>query len=284
MRREIEIIAIIAFIGIAFGLGWLIPSFIPEEQCPDCLDCPDCPYCPDCPEELEPLLDQIKARGKLIVGTAADYPPFENFTWPYTGEIEGFDVDLSQMIADELGVNLTMTHMNFDSLIAACNANTIDMVAAAMTYTSFRAEVLAPSITYMTFSQVVIVRNDSVLIIESLDNLTSYTVGVQSGTIMQQELEDLGMTVGVDLIIYPSADSLIVGLDVGAIDAAYVDEPIFTVYNEIYDLKIIFGTPTDHLALWCKYGEPELLYVINKVISEAYQNGTIYNLIETWFG
>jgi len=72
-------------------------------------------------------------------------------------------------------------------------------------------------------------------------------------------------------------------LDAGTIDAAYVDEPIFTVYNEIYDLKIIFGTPTDPLALWVKYGEPELLYVINKVISEAYQNGSIYDLIERWF-
>ncbi|MFW9874191.1 MAG: hypothetical protein ACFFG0_13880 [Candidatus Thorarchaeota archaeon] len=41
-----------------------------EEQCPEC------PLCPLCPEEPEPLIDQIKSRGELIIGTSADYPPF----------------------------------------------------------------------------------------------------------------------------------------------------------------------------------------------------------------
>lgn len=280
MRKEISIIAIIACVGIGFASGWAIPTFFLEEG--QIQDCPECPECPVCPEEPEPLIDIIKSRGEIIVGTSADWPPFEFYN-ATTFEIVGFDIDLSQMIADELGVNLSIVDMSFDSLIAACNANTIDMIAAGMMYTEPRAGVLAPSITYITLSQVVIVRNDSILTIESLNNLTSYTVGVQNGTIMQQELEDLGMTVDVNLFIYPGADTLITALDAGAIDAAYVDEPIFTIYNEIYDLKIIFGTPTESLVLWVKYGEPELLYVINKVISEAYQNGSIYDLIEMWF-
>ena len=269
---------------IGFASGWIIPAFILEDgqspECPDCPECPECPECPLCPEEPEPLIDQIKLRGEIIVGTSADYPPFEYYN---ATEIVGFDIDLSQMIADVIGVNLTIIDITFDSLITACNASTIDMVAAAMMYTEPRAEVLAPSLTYLTLSQVVIVKNDSVLTIEGLDNLTSYIVGVQSGSIMQQELEDLGMTVGVNLITYPSAETLFIALDTGAIDAAYVDETIFTLYNEIYELKIIFGTLSESLVLWCKYGEPELLYIINNVIFEVYQTGKIYELIETWF-
>lgn len=283
MRKEISIIAIIACVGIGFASGWVIPVFFLEDgQIQECPECPEPPECPVCPEEPEPLIDKIKSRGELIVGTSADWPPFE-FINATTFEIVGFDIDLSQMIADELGVTLSIVDMSFDSLIAACNASTIDMIAAAMIYTAPRAEVLAPSITYISLSQVVIVRNDSIITIESLNNLTSYTVGVQAGTIMQQELIDLGMTVGLNLITYAGADLLMAALDAGAIDAAYVDDPIFTVYNEIYDLKIIFGTPTEPLALWVKYGEPELLYVINNVIFEAYQNGSIYELIERWF-
>ena len=283
LRKEISIIAIIACVGIGFASGWVIPVFFLEDgQIQECPECPEPPECPVCPEEPEPLIDKIKSRGELIVGTSADWPPFE-FINATTFEIVGFDIDLSQMIADELGVTLSIVDMSFDSLIAACNASTIDMIAAAMIYTAPRAEVLAPSITYISLSQVVIVRNDSIITIESLNNLTSYTVGVQAGTIMQQELIDLGMTVGLNLITYAGADLLMAALDAGAIDAAYVDDPIFTVYNEIYDLKIIFGTPTEPLALWVKYGEPELLYVINNVIFEAYQNGSIYELIERWF-
>ena len=187
------------------------------------------------------------------------------------------------MIADEIGVTLTIKDISFPNLISACNASTIDMIAAAMIYTEPQARILAPSITYLTISQVVTVRNDSVLTIESLDNLTSYTVGVQAGTIMQQELLDLGMTEGVDLIVFPSADFLFLALNSGSIDAAYVYKPVFIAYNEIYDLKIIFSTLDESLVMWCKYGEPELLYIINKVLSETYQNGTIYSLIEKWF-
>ena len=278
MKRELGIIVIISCIGIGFSAGWAIPTLILEEkQCPEC---PECPECPLCPEEPEPLIDQIISRGELIVGTSADYPPYEYLN---DTEIIGFDIDLAQMIADKIGVTLTITDIAFPSLISACNASTIDMIVAAMIYTEPRANVLAPSITYLTVSQVVAVRNDSIITIESLDNLTSYTVGVQAGTIMQDDLVDLGMTEGVDLFVYASAEDLFVSLDIGAIDAAYVDQPIFFAYSKIYNLKIIFSTSEESLVTWCKYGEPELLYLINEVIFEVYLNGTIYNLIEEWF-
>jgi polar amino acid transport system substrate-binding protein len=279
LRREIGIIVIIGCIGIGFASGWIIPAYILDDG--QIQECPECPECPGCPEEPEPLIDQIKLRGEIIVGTSADFPPFEFYNVS-DGSIVGFDIDLSQMIADELDVNLTIVDMSFDSLIAACNVSTIDMIAAAMMYTESRAEVLAPSLTYLTLNRVVVVRNDSILTIESLDNLTSYTVGVQAGSIMQQDLEDLGMIVGVNLITYPSAETLFIDLDTGGIDAAYVGEPIYTSYNEIYNLKIIYSIPGESLVLWCKYGEPELLYLINKVIFEAYQTGKIYDLTEKW--
>lgn len=279
MKREFGIILIICCIGIGFSAGWAISTFVLEEkQCPEC---PECPECPICPEEPEPLLDQIISRGELIVGTSADYPPFEYIN---ATEIIGFDIDFVQLIANEIGVNLTVVDISFDGLISACNANTVDMIAAAMVYTESRAGILAASITYLTLSQVVAVENFSSLIIENLNNLTSYTVGVLAGSINELELLDLGMTEGVNLMVYASADSLFLALDSGAIDAAYVDQPLFIAYNSIYNLKIIFSTPSDSLVMWCKYGEPELLYIINKVLSDTYQNGTIYTLIKKWFG
>ncbi|MFX1278619.1 MAG: substrate-binding periplasmic protein [Promethearchaeota archaeon] len=279
MKREFGIFLIICCIGIGFSAGWAIPTFVLEEkQCPEC---PECPECPICPEESEPLLDQIISRGELIVGTSADYPPFEYIN---ATEIIGFDIDLIQLIADEIGVNLTIVDISFDGLISACNASTVDMIAAAIVYTESRAGILAASITYLTLSQVVTVKNASSLIIETLNNLTSYTVGVLAGSINELELLDLGMTVGVNLMVYDSADSLFLALDSGAIDAAYVDQPLFFAYNAFYNLKIIFNTPNESLVMWCKYGEPELLYIINKVLSDVYQNGTIYTLIKKWFG
>lgn len=295
MRREIGIIGIICCIGGAFALGWFIPALIPEEEpSPEVPKIPERPKEPEIPEEPQepeeveeppiPLVDEIKARGYINVGTSADYPPFENLTYS-TGEIIGFDIDLSALIAAELNVTLQMTDIPFDSLITACVSGTVDMIAAAMSYNPSRATVLAPSITYINVSQVVIVKNNSLLSqISSLDNLTTYTVGCQMGSIMQYELEALGMIIGIDLIIYASAATLISDLIAGGIDAAYVEEPIFTAWSNTEALRVIFSTVSDSLVLWCRWEEPELQYVINKVIFEAYQTGTIYDLMMTWFG
>jgi ABC-type amino acid transport substrate-binding protein len=186
------------------------------------------------------------------------------------------------MIADELGVGLTITDMPFHTLITACNASTFDMIAAAMTYTESRAEILAPSLTYLTISNVVIVEASSPhTTIPNLNDLATKNVGVQSGSPLQAELEAIP---GIIVTLFDNASSLIQDLVSGTgVEAAYVLEPVFTAWNQTEDLRIIYGTPSDPLALWCKYGEPELLYVINKVIFESYQNGTIYKLIKTWF-
>jgi len=219
MRKQAAIIGMILCLGGGLAIGWFIPALFPAAP-------------------RVALIDTIQTRGTFIVGTSADYPPFEDY---YTSNdtYYGFDID-----------------------IAASN-------------------------TYVTVSQAVIVKNSSVMTITALDNLTivsNQLVGVQAGTVMQQELEDLGMLAGVNFTTFPRADVLMLALDGGAIEAAYVDEPIYTAFKDTYDIKIILSTDPEPMALWTRYGEPELLYVMNKVIFEGYQDGTIQDLLIKWFG
>ena len=264
MKREIGILGMIICIVVGFAAGWFIPGLFTEPT-------------------PTPLIDEIQTRGYIIVGTSADYPPFENKTYP-GGVIIGFDIDVSQMIADELGVTLQMQDIGFDSLIGACRAGTIDMIAAAMTYNAERATQLAASATYISVSQVVIVKNNSVDFPAPITNLTdliTYDVGCQSGTVMQDELDDI---TGINVFTYASADILIQDLNAGGIDAAYVDGPIFNAWEGTYDLRKIYTSAEEPLALWTRHGEPALLYEINKVIFDSYQDGRMYALINKWFG
>jgi ABC-type amino acid transport substrate-binding protein len=263
MKREFAILGIAVALGIGLLGGWFIPSPITALRIP--------------------LLGQIKDRGQLIVGTSADYPPFENKTYP-GGVIYGFDIDVAQMIADEIGVTLEMMDIPFDSLIAACRSGQIDMIAAAMTYTEKRAERIAPSITYISVSQVVIAKNNSGYIITDITNVTDYIVGVQTGTVMYEELALLNMTVGVDLIVYDNANDLMIALDAGGIDLAYIDEPVFTAWSHTYDIEVLYSTGSEPFSLWTRLGEPELLYVMNTVIFNSYQDGSMYTLLDYWFG
>lgn len=75
------------------------------------------PEAPAAPEEAGRLAE-IKAAGKIILGTSADYPPFE-FHTEINGvdTIAGFDVSLAQKVADGLGVELEIVDMSFDNLL-----------------------------------------------------------------------------------------------------------------------------------------------------------------------
>lgn len=265
IKRNIAIIAIVAALGVGILGGWFIPA-------------------PDFTTRT-PLLDKIIARGELLVGTSADYPPFENKTWP-GGEIIGFDIDLSQMVVDAIGhgVTLKMVDLPFDSLIPACKAGTVDMLAAGLSYTEERAEELAASITYINVSQVIIAKNNSGITITSIDDVTAYTVGVQTATVMYDELDDLGMTLNVDLFAYDNAIELMTALDTGAVDLAYIDGPVFTAWEGIYPIEVLFTTGDDPFALFTRHGEPEFLYLVNKVIYESYLSESIFDLINLWFG
>ena len=270
MKREFAVVGMVACLVVGGLAGWLIPGLF-------------------APTPGVSLLDQIKSRGSILVGTSPDYPPFENKTYP-GGVIIGFDVDLSQLIADAIGptgVTLQMVELEFDALIGACKAGTVDMLAAAMTYTSERAKELAPSVTYLTVSQVVVVRNDSQLFpgpVVSLDDLIGYDVGCQTGTVFKWELDNV---TGINVYSYPSADQVVTELIAGNVDAAYIDEPVFAIWAKTVPLadalRVILEVADAPLALWCRHGEPDLLYEMNKVIFEGYKpNGTIYDLIDTW--
>ena len=264
MRREIAIIGIIVGIAVGFGLGWFIPPLLT-------------------PEKAEgTLLEEIQDRGYIIVGTDEPWPPFEIFNVT-ADEWQGFDIDLSAMIAAHLNVNLEMTDMDFDILIGACKAGTIDMIAAAMMVTPTRAEQLSHSVPYIRVNEVVVVLSASMINITHLENITTYTVGVQSGTTQHDALIDLGMIEGVNLLVYTKADVLMAALDLGTIQAAFVDEPVFTFYAKTYPFKSIFTVPAEPTALWCRWEEPELMVEINTVILNAFGDGSMDLLIDKWF-
>ena len=89
-----------------------------------------------------PTIDAIKAKGELVVGTSADYPPYEFHTEiDGVDTIVGFDIAISQYFADALGVELKVVDMPFDSLLIGLNEGEFDLVMAGMTADDERRKV-----------------------------------------------------------------------------------------------------------------------------------------------
>jgi len=262
MKREFAVVGIVAALAIGLLAGWFIPSPIPTGG------------------TRTSLLDTIQTRGYIKIGTSADYPPFEFMNISADPpKIVGFDVDVCNWIAEELGVTIQWTDRSFGGLIASCYVGNVDMVAAAMTYNENRSSYLAASITYVTVGQAVIVKNNSVLTISSLSDLDGTNVGVQAGTTLYNDLVAAGVTT---ITTHITVDALILDLIGGGVEAAYIDEPVFTTWSKTYDLKVILRTGTEEFALWIRYGEPELLYEINQVIHESFLDGRMYDALAKW--
>jgi polar amino acid transport system substrate-binding protein len=88
------------------------------------------------PPSPSPVLSQILARGELVVGTAADMPPLNMTT--KDGKVIGLEPDLARIMAEEMGVKLTVKPIVFPNLLSALDLGQVDMVLSGMTITGQR--------------------------------------------------------------------------------------------------------------------------------------------------
>ena len=86
-------------------------------------------------------LNQIVKRNKLIVGMEVSFFPFEYAN--EKGEPIGFDVEIAQLAAKELGVEIEIKDMEFSGLIPALQGGKIDMIISGMTRTLTRAKTVS---------------------------------------------------------------------------------------------------------------------------------------------
>ena len=100
--------------------------------------------------------DVDRSNGVLKMATNAEFPPYE---YHENNEIVGIDVDIMRAICDELGMELQIEDMAFDSIIAAVSSGKVDVGAAGFTVTEDRKKSVNFSETYTTSKQVIIVRD-----------------------------------------------------------------------------------------------------------------------------
>ena len=135
-------------------------------------------------EEASGLLAKIKSSGKLVVGTEAQYAPYE--FKDLDANFAGCDIWLAQQIADSLGVELEVVDMAFDGIIPAVKSGQVDIGIAAFTKTPERAEEIDFTNLYETSAQLLIVKTGDADKYSTKEALAGQKVGAQKGTIQSQ--------------------------------------------------------------------------------------------------
>ena len=126
-----------------------------------------------------------ETKPALVYGTSADYPPFEFITLDAEGKQQyvGIDVFLAEKIAADMGRELQVVNMNFDSLMAALQKGEVDIVIAAIEDTPDRRVAADFSNAYYTdYPPMILVRKADAANFASLDDFDGLSVGAQTGT------------------------------------------------------------------------------------------------------
>lgn len=229
------------------------------------------------------LISFVLFARTVIVGTSADFPPFEYIE---NGQFVGFDMDLMREIAKIAGFELKFVDMSFDSLIPALRAGQIDVAAAAMTITEERKKVVDFSMPYWTADQSIIVKAGSDLTITVL--FGKYRIGVQTGTTgdlwCTENLVEKGLLPERNLKRYDTFILALSDLLNGNIDAIVLDSPVANRFAATKPVKVVGIIVTgEQYGIAVRKGNKELLDKINQALKTLIETGKINELIDKYF-
>jgi arginine/lysine/histidine transporter system substrate-binding protein len=220
-----------------------------------------------------------KEENVLKMATSADFPPFESYD--EEGNFIGFDVELAQAIADELGYELKIEDMDFDGLIGALQAKRVDIVLAGMSATEERSENVDFSNEYHRSGEMFISKVEDDF--KSLEGLKGKVVGVQLGTIQEEGAKNLAEEYGFEVKKVDDASILIQELNSNRIDVAYMDKTVATGYINSQGF-VGFDDPTTSspgMAIALPKGS-DITEKVNEALKKLKEDGTLDELKEKW--
>ncbi len=217
----------------------------------------------------------------LTMGTSAEFFPYEFIdTASGSEEVKGFDIDIANYIANELGFEIKIENMDFGGLIAALQTGRVDFVISGMTPTPERAEKVDFSVNYFEQHNTIVSFKQANL--KTVEDLNGKKVGVQLGSIQ----EELAKTfAGAEVISLNKIPEVIQELISGRIDAVILEDTVakgYTNKNSDLEYSIIPSDEANGSAVAFPKGSDKV-EEFNKVIKKMQENGEMDKLIAKWF-
>ena len=213
------------------------------------------------------------SKDTLVMATNAEFPPYE---FHEGDDVVGIDADIARAIGEEMGMEVKIEDMAFDSIIPAVTSGKADFGAAGMTVTEDRKKNVDFTDTYATATQVIIVKEGSD--IAGPDDLTGKKIGVQLGTtgdIYADDIEDAKVE------RYNKGFEAVQALTQDKIDAVVIDgEPAKEVVAEADGLKILDEAFTEEeYAIAVAKDNDDLLKKMNEALASLKESGKIDEIV-----
>ena len=222
-----------------------------------------------------PTLADVKKAGKLTVATSPDFPPFESLEG---GKVVGIEVDIMELIAEELGVELEIVQMDFDAVLVGIQTAKYDCGMSGITVTPAREKNMRFTIPYYNAAQVIVVKDGSD--IAGKADLKDKVVSVQTGTTAEEGCQ----TEKIEYQAYNANADAKAALTTGKVDAWVVDNLTALQMVEEGDGLVVLGEhmTEEPYAFAFAYGSEDLVAEINKTLEKLIEDGTIAAIFESY--
>ena len=219
--------------------------------------------------------------GTLVTCTHLPYEPFQ---FQDGGEIVGFDVDVVDAIAADLGVEQELVDTPFETIQSGedLNAGKCDLAAAGMTINDVREENLDFSDPYFEATQALIAPAGSGY--TSLDDLAGLSLGIQAGTTGAEYAQE--NAADAELVTFEDLGLLLTAVQSGQVDAAINDNSVlfdFAADNDDVEVVAEFDTGEAY-GIGVKTDNAKLLEAVNASLARIQEDGTYDEIYQEWFG
>ena len=219
----------------------------------------------------------IQKAGKLTIATSPDFPPFEYLD--DNGNVAGIEIEIMELICKELGVELVIEQMNFDSVLPGVQAGKYDVGVSGISVTPAREKNTLFTDPYCLAAQAIVVLNGSSITCKA--DLEGKTIAVQSGTTAEAYAMENGYTFNAYTANTDAQEALLAG----KVDAWVIDDltaaDMVALYNaENPEALVVLGEAmtTEPYAFAFKLGNDELVGAINEIINKLVADGTVADI------
>ncbi|PQQ23600.1 ABC transporter substrate-binding protein [Photorhabdus hindustanensis] len=230
-------------------------------------------------------LDDIKKAGTVRIAVFDSNPPF-GFIDPQTKKLAGYDVDIANAIANDLGVKLELRPTNPANRLPLLASKKVDLIAANFTVTNERAKQVDFSIPYFATGQKFIARKG---VLKSPEDIKNLRIGADKGTVQEITLREHYPTAKV--ISYDDTPLAFAALRNGNVQAITQDDAklvgllanVPEAQKAEFEISP-FSITREYQAVAAAKGQKRLVEAVNQTLLKLEKEGEAAEIYNRWFG
>lgn len=226
--------------------------------------------------------DDIKGKGKLVVGVLTDFPPFAGLD--QNQQPAGYDQDVAKLMAEELGVELEFVPVTGPNRIPYLLTNRIDILIAALGINAERAKQVNFSKPYSTLEVMVMAPKDRE--VRGPEDLPRYVVGVtRAGS--QDTFVTAVAPAGTDIRRFDEDPLTLQALAAGQVEVIGASSIHLAILNRDYpqlNIEKKFPLHVQGNGIGIRKEDTALLDFAHAFVDKIVADGRLNEINQRWFG